>query len=124
MHTAYRESIHELVDGTIGSIRRAELQRHLADCRECRAWLADMEAIRDAAGSLDPLEPPDGVWLQIAGRLHQERIGLWLRCCSQILCNANLPCHTFGSKMLNERIPQQERNSIAAAGSWRISARL
>ena len=72
MHTAYRESIHELVDGTIGGIRRAELQRHLADCAECRAWLADMEAIRDAAGSLDPLEPPDGVWLQIAGRLHQE----------------------------------------------------
>jgi anti-sigma factor RsiW len=72
MHTAYRESIHELVDGTIGSIRRAELQRHLADCPECRAWLADMEAIRDAAGSLDPLEPPDGVWLQIAGRLRQE----------------------------------------------------
>ena len=72
MHTAYRESIHELVDGTIGSIRRAELQRHLAECAECRAWLADMEAIRDAAGSLDPLEPPDGVWLQIAGRLRQE----------------------------------------------------
>ena len=72
MHTAYRESIHELVDGTIGSIRRAELQRHLADCAECRAFLADMEAIRDAAASLEPLEPPDGVWLQIAGRLSQE----------------------------------------------------
>jgi hypothetical protein len=72
MHTTYRESIHELVDGTIGGIRRAELQRHLAECAECRAWLADMEAIRDAAASLDPLEPPDGVWLQIAGRLRQE----------------------------------------------------
>ncbi len=72
MHTAYRESIHELIDGTIGNIRRAELERHLADCTDCRAWLADMEAIRDTAGSLDPLEPPDGVWLQIAGRLRQE----------------------------------------------------
>jgi hypothetical protein len=72
MHTAFRESIHELVDGTIGSIRRAELQRHLAGCAECRAFLSDMEAIHDAAGSLDPLEPPDGVWLQIAGRLRQE----------------------------------------------------
>jgi hypothetical protein len=72
MHTAYRESIHELVDGTIGGIRRAELERHLDDCAECRAFLADMEAIRDTAGSLEPLEPPDGVWLQIAGRLSQE----------------------------------------------------
>ena len=30
------------------------------------------EAIHDAAASLEPLAPPDGVWLQIAGRLRQE----------------------------------------------------
>jgi anti-sigma factor RsiW len=72
MHTAYRESIHELVDGTIGAIRRAELERHLRECEECRTFLADMETLRDATGSLDPLAPPDGVWLQIAGRLRQE----------------------------------------------------
>jgi anti-sigma factor RsiW len=71
MHAAYRESIQELIDGTIGAIRRAELERHLAECAECRSFLADMEAIRQTAGALDPLEPPDGVWLQIAGRLRQ-----------------------------------------------------
>jgi anti-sigma factor RsiW len=72
MHAAYRESIQELIDGTIGAIRRAELERHLAECAECRSFLADMEAIGQTAGALDPLEPPDGVWLQIAGRLRQE----------------------------------------------------
>src|SRR6185503_9157190 len=72
MHTAYRESIQELIDGTIGGIRRAELERHLAECAECRSLLADMETIRQTAESLDPLEPPDRVWLQIAGRLRQE----------------------------------------------------
>ena len=72
MHTGYRESIQELIDGTIGGIRRAELERHLAGCAECRAFLADMEAIRAAADALDSIEPPDGVWLQIAGRLRQE----------------------------------------------------
>ena len=72
MHTAYRESIQELIDGTIGNIRRAELERHLEECAECRAFAADMAAIRDTAESLDALEPPDGVWLQIAGRLRQE----------------------------------------------------
>ena len=72
MHTAYRESIQELIDGTIGGIRRAELERHLAECAECRSFLADMKAIRQTAESLDPLEPPDRVWLQIAGRLRQE----------------------------------------------------
>jgi anti-sigma factor RsiW len=72
MYTSYQESIHELIDGTIGAIRRAELERHLATCADCRAFLADMQAIRDTASSLDPLAPPDGVWLQIAGRLRQE----------------------------------------------------
>jgi hypothetical protein len=71
-HSTYRESIHELIDGTIGAIRRAELERHLADCAECRSLLADMETLRNATDTLDPLEPPDGVWLQIAGRLRQE----------------------------------------------------
>jgi anti-sigma factor RsiW len=72
MHTTYRESIQELIDGTIGAIRRAELERHLAECAECRSFLADMESIHNLAVSLDPLEPPDGVWLQVAGRLRQE----------------------------------------------------
>jgi len=72
IHSAYLESMHELIDGTIGAIRRAELERHLAECAECRSLLADMEAISNAAGTLDRLEPPDGVWLQIAGRLRQE----------------------------------------------------
>jgi hypothetical protein len=72
MHATYRESIHELIDRTIGAIRRAELERHLEDCAECRSFLADMKALHHAAESLDPLQPPDGVWLQIAGRLRQE----------------------------------------------------
>jgi hypothetical protein len=31
-----------------------------------------MRRIRDLAGSLDRLAPPDGLWLQVAGRLRQE----------------------------------------------------
>lgn len=70
--TQYREWIDELVDGTIVPIRRAELERHLAGCEACRALVADLETIRDTAASLDPLEPPAGVWLQIAGVLRQQ----------------------------------------------------
>lgn len=72
MHTAYRESIQELVDGALSGIRRAELEQHLSECAECRQFLADMETIHRTAGALDPLEPPDRVWLQIAGTLRQE----------------------------------------------------
>ncbi len=68
----YREWAQELMDGTLGSIRRAELERHLDECADCRAFAADLQTIRDATASLEPLAPPDGVWLQVAGRLLQE----------------------------------------------------
>jgi hypothetical protein len=66
------ERIQELVDGTLGAIRRAELEQHLAQCPACRALRSDLERIRDAAAALPVLPPPDGAWLQIAGRLRQE----------------------------------------------------
>ncbi|HXW05403.1 MAG TPA: zf-HC2 domain-containing protein [Vicinamibacterales bacterium] len=68
----YRDSIQELVDGTLGPIRRAELQQHLDVCAPCRSRLADLQRIRALAESLEHPAPPVGVWLQIAGRLRQE----------------------------------------------------
>ena len=68
----YREWIEDLVDGTIAPIRRAEIERHLAECDACRALAADLRIIHATAASLGPLEPPAGVWLQIAGRLRQQ----------------------------------------------------
>jgi anti-sigma factor RsiW len=68
----YLNSIQERVDGTIGAIRRAELEMHLDTCAECRALLEDLQRIRDAAAELPALAPPDRAWLQIAGRLRLE----------------------------------------------------
>jgi len=65
----YLNSIHETVDGTIGSIRRAELDMHVAHCDACRALLEDLQRIHDAAAALPVLDAPDSAWLQIAGRL-------------------------------------------------------
>lgn len=70
--TQYRNSIQELVDGTLGPIRRAELEVHLDQCEDCRALAADLARIRQAASELPPLAPPERVWLQVAGRLRQE----------------------------------------------------
>jgi anti-sigma factor RsiW len=73
MHcTGYRQSIHELVDGTIGPIRLAELERHLDTCPDCRMLVSDLQEIRDTAASLDQLEPPAAVWLQVAAQLHKS----------------------------------------------------
>src|SRR5215831_809543 len=66
------ERIQELIDGTLGPIRRAELEQHLAQCDTCRALRDDLEAVRDAGAALPQMRPPDGAWLQIAGRLRQE----------------------------------------------------
>ena len=68
----YREAIHERVDGTLGPVRRAELQTHLDVCTDCVALLDDLQKIRDAAATLAPVQPRDHVWMQIAGRLRQE----------------------------------------------------
>ena len=67
-----RQAIQELVDGTLGPIRAAELEQHLNQCPSCRALATDMQRVHDLAASLDHPAPPDGVWLQIAGRLRQE----------------------------------------------------
>ena len=69
----YLNAIHELVDGTLGPIRRAELELHLEGCDGCRALAADLQEIARSARSLDVLEPPAHVWTSIAGRLRTER---------------------------------------------------
>src|SRR6478609_4915274 len=68
----YEDAIHELVDGTLGPIRRSELQIHLDQCDECRALWRDLERLRDLASELDRPTPPNRVWMQIAGQLQQE----------------------------------------------------
>ncbi len=68
----YTQAIQELVDGTLGSVRAAELEQHLSGCAACRAFAADVQQIHDLAASLDRPAPPAGVWLQVAGRLRQE----------------------------------------------------
>jgi hypothetical protein len=70
--TRSRAAIQELVDGTLGAIRTAELRQHLETCESCRALADDLQRLRDAAASLDSLVPPSHLWLQIAGRLRQE----------------------------------------------------
>jgi CHASE3 domain sensor protein len=68
----YAEAIQELADGTLGPVRRAELQTHLDQCDACRALAVDLRKIREAAASLDHPAPSERVWMEVAGRLRQE----------------------------------------------------
>ena len=68
----YLNAIHELIDGTLGPIRRAELELHLESCDECRALVGDLREIARATESLEDIVPPPQVWSHIAARLQQE----------------------------------------------------
>lgn len=70
--TRSRAAIQESIDGTLGAFRMAELQQHLEECASCRALADDLQRVRDTAATLDRLDPPAHLWLQIAGRLRQE----------------------------------------------------
>jgi predicted anti-sigma-YlaC factor YlaD len=57
----------------IGSGEDVSAHPHLQECERCRALLAELETIAEAARQLFPsVEPPDEVWTQIEAALKQE----------------------------------------------------
>ena len=67
-----RERLHDQIDGTLDPVVERELDAHLAACASCRGFAADLSAIADAAAALPPIDPPERVWLQLAGRWRAE----------------------------------------------------
>jgi hypothetical protein len=75
-------AIHDYVAGGLGppdsdeitldAAGRAEVERHLASCEECRALVADLREIRRAARSLDLREPPVRAWGRIERAIRLE----------------------------------------------------
>ena len=67
-----RERLQDQIDGTIDPAGVRELDRHLAGCASCRGLAADLAAVSDAAAALEPIDLPEHVWLQLAGRWRRE----------------------------------------------------
>lgn len=67
-----REQLQEQLDGTLDPVIERGLEAHLAGCASCRGFAADLEAIADATAGLQPIDPPERVWLQVAGRWRAE----------------------------------------------------
>jgi predicted anti-sigma-YlaC factor YlaD len=58
----------------IASGEDAAAHPHLQSCRDCRAFLASLEAIAEAARQLFPsVEPPDAVWERIESAIKREK---------------------------------------------------
>jgi hypothetical protein len=53
----------------------AELNAHLAQCRECRNYVADLTSIVDVARKMpSEIGPPDRIWLSLRAQLELEGI--------------------------------------------------
>jgi len=57
----------------VGSGKDAARHPHAQGCERCRALLADLETIAEAARQLFPsVEPPDELWEQIESAIKKE----------------------------------------------------
>jgi hypothetical protein len=73
----YHEAISALVEGTLDSVERREIEDHLAVCRECAALARDLQQIREAASGLDALDPPAALWNRIEARTKGRPTSGW-----------------------------------------------
>jgi hypothetical protein len=52
-----------------------EARAHLAECRDCRSYVADLTSLVDAARKLpSEISPPDHVWISLRAQLLEEGI--------------------------------------------------
>ena len=68
-HQSTVERLSEYVDGELDAGARAEVERHLAGCHECRAIVEDFQAVTLRASSLVDTAPQHDLWAGIAARI-------------------------------------------------------
>ena len=61
------------VDGLLDPEARRALAAHLETCAACRGVVRDLERLRATASTLGPLNPPDHVWLEVAGQIRLDQ---------------------------------------------------
>jgi anti-sigma factor RsiW len=64
--------INDYADDALAPAARADVERHVASCAECRALVDDLRALRRAAGSLERREPPVRAWTRIERAIQLE----------------------------------------------------
>jgi predicted anti-sigma-YlaC factor YlaD len=67
------DEFQALLPERIGSGENLAAHPHLQHCAQCRALLADLETIAEAARQLSPIaEPPDDLWEHIESAIWNE----------------------------------------------------
>jgi hypothetical protein len=62
-----QERLSLFSDGLLPPEEHAAIRAHLRECPDCGGVLADLERIIATARELGPVDPPEHVWLQVAG---------------------------------------------------------
>lgn len=74
-HGAYREMLSALFDGELRGAAREDALAHLETCAECRAYLAELAALRAALGDSEEFDAPEGFAAGVMARLRAgERV--------------------------------------------------
>jgi anti-sigma factor RsiW len=82
------------VDGTLSARVRADVDAHVAACRECSTMVDDLRRVQSAASQLPPLEPPRDAWrrieraLQVDGAAHRPAWWPWLAAAAAVVLMA------------------------------------
>lgn len=75
-HDEYQERLSALLDGELDDAEREEVCAHLTECEECRAYFAELnalrEALRDTLGEADEADVPEGFAEGVVARLRDS----------------------------------------------------
>ena len=65
--------LNDYMDGTVDAAARGEVDRHLAECAECRTLVDDLRSIHATAATLDPRDPPARAWMRLERAIQLEQ---------------------------------------------------
>ena len=65
-HEHWTDRLSDYADDELRLEDRAEIERHLAECQDCRQVLADIHAVSSRAATLSDLPPARDLWPRVA----------------------------------------------------------
>lgn len=77
MADLWTSKLSEYIDGALSAADRQAVERHLANCAECRVVLGDLRTVVTQASALTDTPPTSDLWHGIAGRISAGGDGVY-----------------------------------------------
>jgi hypothetical protein len=102
--------------------RRPDAASHVTGCARCRALVADLDAIRQAAANLQEVEPPARLWTSLRAQLEKEGLIRAPRAASARWWDAFVPSGVWRPALAGASLALLI--AVSVSFSWRQSANL